>query len=346
MQSSPLETIIPTRFVGPIKIQTAEFNEEIKVPLATLEAPLWLSVNRGASVSRLTKEGIRVAVLRDFMTRSILVEVRDLVYAEFVKKDLQTKLPQLKAIASATGEFIKFEEYYIQVVANLLFIRFSFTTGDAAGHNMVTKASEALLNWLLKQYPELSYVSLSGNICTDKKVSAVNNILGRGKYVSAEITIPSEICQNKLHTTPDKIVALNIKKNLLGSILAGSLQSANAHFANMLLAIYLATGQDAANIIEGSQGVTYAEKHNNDLYFSVTLPNLIVVTVGNGKDLPFAKKNLDAMGCYGKRQPGQNARRLAIITAATILCGELSLLAALTNPSELMQSHLRLERNK
>jgi hydroxymethylglutaryl-CoA reductase (NADPH) len=172
----------------------------------------------------------------------------------------------------------------------------------------------------------------------------VNGILGRGKYVVCEIIIPRDICERRLHTTPEKVVDLNIKKNLIGTMIAGGLRSANAHYANMLLAFYLATGQDAANIIEGSQGVVHAEVRNGDLYFSCTLPNLIVGSVGNGKGIDFVEENLHKLGCKEDREPGANARRLAAICGATVLCGELSLLAAQTNPGELMQSHLKMER--
>jgi hydroxymethylglutaryl-CoA reductase (NADPH) len=162
--------------------------------------------------------------------------------------------------------------------------------------------------------------------------------------VVAEITIPRALCLQELRTTPEQLVDLHIKKNLIGTMLAGGLRSANAHFANMLLAVYLATGQDAANIIEGSQGIVHAEVRNKDLYFSVSLTNLIVGTVGNGKDLDFAQHNLAILGCYADITPGQGARRLAVIIAATVLCGELSLLAAQTNPGELMRTHLTMER--
>ncbi|MDF2691494.1 MAG: hmgA, partial [Gammaproteobacteria bacterium] len=193
-------------------------------------------------------------------------------------------------------------------------------------------------------YKELSYVSISGNICTDKKVSAINGILGRGKQVIAELTISREICEKHLRITPEALVNLHIKKNLIGSLLAGSLRSANAHFANILLAIYLATGQDAANIIEGSQGITYCEVKNDDLYFSVNLPNIIVGSMGNGKHLDFVRENLAILGCTDSRELGKNSQRLAMITAATVLCGELSLLAAQVNPGELTRSHMVFER--
>ena len=240
----------------------------------------------------------------------------------------------------------RFLDMHIQVVGCLIYLRFEFNTADAAGHNMATLASERLVEWILIRYPELEYVSISGNFCSDKKASAVNGILGRGKYVIADVTIPRNLCKRFLKTTPEKIVQLNIKKNLIGNILSGGIRTANAHFANMLLGFYLATGQDAANIIEGSQGLVHTEVRGEDLYFSVTLPNIIVGTVGSGKTFDFVRENLRLLGCLEEREPGQNARRLAIIAACAVLCGELSLLAAQTNPGELMKSHLHLERAK
>jgi len=226
----------------------------------------------------------------------------------------------------------------------MIFVRFACHTGDAAGHNMVTHAADRLLSWLLEQYPDLTYGSISGNYCTDKKVSAVNGILGRGTYVVADTLIPGALCARFLKTTPARLVELNWRKNWMGGALAGSVRSANAHFANMLLAFYLATGQDAANIVEGSQGFTHTETRGDDLYFSVTLPNVIVGSVGNGKGLDFVQRNLEQLDCLAEREPGANARRLAALAGATVLCGELSLLAAQTNPGELMRAHLSLER--
>jgi hydroxymethylglutaryl-CoA reductase (NADPH) len=233
-----------------------------------------------------------------------------------------------------------------QIVGNLLYLRLEMSTGDASGHNMVTGAAEAVMQWVLAEYPQLAHVSVSGNYCTDKKASAVNGILGRGKYVVAEMVVPEKVCRRMLRTTASAVEKLNTRKNLLGTSLAGGIRSGNAHFANMLLAVYLATGQDAANIIEGSQGYTYAVARGEDLYFSVTLPNVIVGTVGNGKGLPFVLDNLEKLGCLAERPAGENARRLAAIIGAVVLCGELSLLAAQTNPGELMKAHRKLERSR
>lgn len=334
---------VPMRVIGPIKIIGSEVNDEVRVPLATFESPLWPSTDRGARVSRFT-EGIHAVVIQDCMTRSILVEATDAAHAYDVLMDLALQRTALNEMVTTSSRYATLQDWHSQVVGNLLYLRFSLQTGDASGHNMVTKAAEVLLTWILERHPSLQYVSISGNFCVDKKVSAVNGILGRGKYVVAEITVPREICQTQLKTTPEKIVDLHIKKNLLGTILAGGIRTANAHFANMLLGLYLATGQDVANIVEGSQGIVHTEVRNDCLYFSVTLPNIIVGTIGNGKHLDFVRHNLDMMGCLSESQPGQNARRLAIIVAATVLCGEISLLAAQTNPGELMRSHIQLER--
>ena len=319
-------------------------NEDVSVPLATYETPLWPSTDRGARVSR-KSSGIRCTVVDERMARSIVVRAENAAEAHKACASLEARFDELAAVVSQTSRFARLLEMNRQIVGNLLFLRFECETGDASGHNMVTKAADGLQNWILEQYPTLSYSSISGNYCTDKKVSAVNGILGRGKNVVAEIEIPRNICARMLRTTPEKMVQLNVEKNLIGGSIAGSLRSANAHFANMLLGFYLATGQDAANIIEGSQGIVHCEAHEDHLYFSCTLPNLIVGSVGNGKGIDVIEENLAAMGCRDEREPGANARRLAVLCAATVLCGELSLMAAQTNPGELMKAHLKLERS-
>lgn len=336
---------IPMRVVGPVKIISAEVTADVALPLATLESPLWPSTHRGARVCT-QAGGIKATVIDERMTRSVLVEADSAANAHQAYLAIQSQQPELQKIVSAASRFAKLININAQLVGSLLYLRFEFLTGDAAGHNMVTLASDKLLQFILQQYPQLRYVSISGNMCADKKVSAVNGIWGRGKNVIAEVTISRDLCKRMLKTTPEKIIDLNIKKNLLGSIAAGGLRTANAHFANMLLGFYLATGQDAANIVEGSQGIVHAELRHDNLYFSVTLPNLILGTVGNGKELAFVQNNLELLGCKEQRAPGQNARRLAVIAAASVLCGELSLLSALTNQGELMQSHIKLERKK
>jgi hydroxymethylglutaryl-CoA reductase (NADPH) len=336
---------VPMRWVGPLRLSGNVATTETQVPLATYESPLWPSVGRGAKVSRLVEHGIVATLVDERMTRSVIVEATDAQTAYSAARSIHARIDELREVVRGCSRFAQLINIKHEINANLLFIRFEFTTGDASGHNMATLASDVLLGHLLETIPGISYGSISGNYCTDKKATAINGILGRGKNVVAELLVPRDVVEGTLHTTAAKITELNIRKNLLGTLLAGGIRSANAHFANMLLGFYLATGQDAANIVEGSQGVVMAEDRDGDLYFACTLPNLIVGTVGNGKGLGFVETNLARLGCREDRAPGENARRLAVIAAATVLCGELSLLAAQTNPGELMRAHVQLERD-
>jgi hydroxymethylglutaryl-CoA reductase (NADPH) len=335
---------VPMKWVGPIRISGNVTTTETQVPLATYESPLWPSVGRGAKISMLTERGIVATLVDERMTRSVLVEAEDAQAAYAAAQQLDLRFQDLCKVVRTCSRFAELIAVRHEIAANLLFIRFEFTTGDASGHNMATLAADALLTHILQTIPGISYSSISGNYCTDKKATAINGILGRGKNVVTELLIPRTVVESRLHTTAEKVAKLNVHKNLIGTLLAGGIRSANAHFANMLLGFYLATGQDAANIVEGSQGVTVAEDRDGDLYFSCTLPNLIVGTVGNGKGIAFVEENLARLGCREEREPGENARRLAVLCAATVLCGELSLLAAQTNPGELMRAHVHLER--
>jgi hydroxymethylglutaryl-CoA reductase (NADPH) len=335
---------IPMQSVGPLKLIGDVVADDLMVPMATYETPLWPSVARGARVAH-HAGGIRVSVIDERMTRSIVLEAPNATEARQAMHSLQTRHEDLQSVVRKSSQYATLIDTHFQIIGKLMYVRLEFTTGDASGHNMVTNAADRLIPWVLSEYPALSYVSISGNLCTDKKVSAVNGLLGRGKNVVCETTISRKLCQRFLKTTPEALVNLHIKKDLIGSIAAGSLRSANAHVANMLLGFYLATGQDAANIVEGSQAINHAEvTAEGDLYFSTTLPNLIVGTVGNGKGLDFVQTNLKQLGCLDARPAGENARRLACIAAACAFCGELSLLAAQTNPGELMAAHLKLER--
>ncbi|MGS2804862.1 hydroxymethylglutaryl-CoA reductase [Nocardia sp. MW-W600-9] len=336
---------VPLQWVGPLRITGNVVDDAVDVPLATYETPLWPSVGRGARISTLAERGIVSTLIDERMTRSILLEADDAYTALTAVRQLKDRFAELQEVVTGSSRFARLIDLHHQINGNLLFLRFEFSTGDASGHNMATLASDHLMDHILTTVSGVRYGSISGNYCTDKKATAVNGILGRGKNVVTELLIPREVVQQRLHTTARQVVELNIRKNLIGTLLAGGIRSANAHYANMLLAFYLATGQDAANIVEGSQGVTHAEDRDGDLYFSCTLPNLIVGTVGNGKHAGFVDENLERLGCREDREPGENARRLAVIAAATVLCGELSLMAAQTNRGELMRAHTQFERS-
>jgi hydroxymethylglutaryl-CoA reductase (NADPH) len=277
------------------------------------------------------------------MTRSFTLQTTNASEAEVIARFVKTNLNQLQNdVVSKLSRYAQLQTIDVYQVANLLYLRIAIFSDNASGHNMVTLVADGVGDYLLKKFSFASYVSVSGNMCVDKKVSVINAIKGRGKHIISEIIIPKAVVESELKTTPEKMVDLNIKKNLLGSIMAGSVHSGNAHYANMLLAIYLATGQDAANIVEGSQGITFAEIRNDQLYFSVSLPNIIVGTIGNGKTGTDAERHLKAMTIEGEFA----SQTLAQIASAVVWAGELSLLAALTNQHELIKSHLAIERKK
>lgn len=342
-------TYVPQRFVGPLSLCFDKSSRQlIQVPLATYESTLWPSVSRGAKLSRLSSKGIVTCVTSDMMTRSVIFEANSLIEAISFQRALSTYEQDFPSIVATTSSYCQYQSCICEVVGTMIYLRLSFSTGLASGHNMTTLAAEAIQQHLLKTSSvPLNYLSISGNMCVDKKNSAINGLLGRGKAVHAELTLTADMVERHLRTTPEALEKLNWHKNYLGSALSGSIRSANAHFANMLLAIYLATGQDAANIVEGSQGFTYAKvNQDRSLSFSISLPNLIVGSIGHGKHSPSALKNLEALGCTGQSHLGDehSALRLAQIIAGTVLCGEISLLAAQNNPGELMKSHRHYER--
>jgi hydroxymethylglutaryl-CoA reductase (NADPH) len=335
---------VPLRWVGPLMLRCGGcVTEKIDLPLATYETPLWASVHRGAKVSSAIG-GIHALLLEDFMARSFLVRVKTASEGFELLKRLEKDL-DIFSIAEKTSTHIKLLKIEGKLLGQSLFVRLCFKTGEASGHNMVTKATDAVLDHVVRHYG-VQHISVSSNMCTDKKVSAINALKGRGKNVIVEGILSREICEKHLKTTPEALHDLNIRKNYLGSIAAGSLLSANAHYANMLLAFYLATGQDAANIVEASQGITttdlIADPTGNLLHFAVHLPNLIVGTVGNGKDLPCIQENLKRLNLNCEN--GTRSQKLAMIIGGAVWCGELSLLAAQTNKGHLTEAHMRLER--
>jgi hydroxymethylglutaryl-CoA reductase (NADPH) len=201
-------------------------------------------------------------------------------------------------------------------------LRFAFTTGDAMGMNMATIASEAMSKLIEKETGAV-LVSVSGNLCVDKKPAAINAILGRGKIVLADVTVPRAVLEEKMHATPEAVAETCFRKCNIGSSLAASLGS-NAHAANMLAALYIATGQDPAQVVEGSMATTTCEVVEGDLYISVRLPCVEVGTVGGGTRLPCQAEALSMLGCQGAGK----VNRFAEIVGAVVLAGELSTLCA------------------
>ena len=356
--SNTCQTILPTKIIKNLNIIICENNntiEQINTPISTYETTLFASIQRGAKVSQ--KSPINTIILDDVMTRSAIFECKNINDIEklvnYLKnEEIINNFKIFQQIVDTTSKHCKIKSHQLGVIGNLLYYRLSYFSYEASGHNITTIATNEIAKYIVDNIQKSSnidvkYISNSGNICCDKKVSAINSISGRGKKVIAEIIVSKQNCKDILHTTPEKVVKLNIQKNLIGSTIAGSICSANAHYANMLASLYLPFGQDIANIVEGSQGVTYCKVNDDgNLYFSVNLPNIICGCIGNGKNIKFVKENLKMIGCINdKNELISNAsRRMACIFSGIVLCGELSLMSALTNTDELVKAHKIFER--
>jgi len=329
---------IPLGIAGPLKVNGDYANGEFYVPLATSEGALVASVNRGFSVIS-ESGGAITKIIDDKMTRSPVLKAKSVTDALKIKAWIKEHFSELKKAAEVTtrhGKLVKIDP--ILVVGKYIYPRFVYTTGDSMGMNMVTIATEAALN-LLTYKTGVHLIALSGNACVDKKPSSLNLIEGRGKSFTAEVVVPRDVVKNKLKTTPEAIVEVNTAKNLIGSAVSGSM-GFNAHYANMIGAIFLATGQDEAHIVEGSIGITTAMvEDNGDLYFAVTLPDVPVATVGGGTSIETARECLEIMNAYGNKK----VHKFAEIVAGTVLAGELSLMGALA-AGHLARAHKDLGR--
>jgi len=276
------------------------------------------------------------------MTRAPVFRVADVAEAEALVSWTRDNFAALKEAAEETtnhGELLDVTPY---VVGNSVYLRFRYDTKDAMGMNMATIATEAVCG-VVEAETAASLVALSGNLCSDKKPAAINAVEGRGRSVTADVRIPREVVEERLHTTPEAVAELNTRKNLVGSAKAASL-GFNAHVANVVAAMFLATGQDEAQVVEGANAITTAEVQDGDLYVSVSIASLEVGTVGGGTKLLTQSEGLDILGVSGGGDPaGSNADALAECIAVGSLAGELSLLSALAS-RHLSSAHAELGR--
>jgi len=327
---------IPLGLAGPLRVEGEYAKGSFYLPLATTEGALVASVNRGCGVVN-AAGGARAGVLADAMTRAPAFVCRDLAHLVATRRWVQEHLEAIRKAAEGTtghGKLLGISPY---AVGRTLFLRFAFQTGDAMGMNMATIATEAAAK-AIEKGTGARLAALSGNMCTDKKAASINLTEGRGKSVIAEVSLSSKLVKERLHTTADAVVDVNTRKNLVGSAKAGAL-GYNAHFANVVAGVFLATGQDAAQVVEGSLGFTTAEADGDGLYFAVSLPALEVGTVGGGTRFPTQQECLNLMGCAGAGK----ARKFAEIVAGGVLAGELSLMGAIAS-GDLGKAHARLGR--
>ena len=331
---------VPMGFAGPILINGEHAQGEFYVPMATTEGTLVASYSRGM---RLTREagGILTTVTDDAMQRAPIFVFEDARAARDFGQWVSANFDQIKVAAEATTRSGKLRDIEQYSAGKMRWLRFNMTTGDAAGQNMVSKATHHACQWILSQQPpRLEHFSLAANFDTDKKHSFVNSLHSRGKRVVAEITLPAALIEQVMHTSGKALFQQRQLSNL-GAFMAGSACN-GAHFANGVAAVFMACGQDVANVAESSAGFVYSElKDNGDYYFSVTIPSLIVATYGGGTGLPTQRECLESMDCYGT----DRAYKLAEIIAATVLCGERSLASAIVS-DQWVSSHDAYGRNR
>mmetsp|Transcript_35788 Transcript_35788/g.83527 ORF Transcript_35788/g.83527 Transcript_35788/m.83527 type:complete len:453 (-) Transcript_35788:637-1995(-) len=334
---------LPVGVAGPLLLNGKTY----QVPLATVEGALVASTRRGCKA--ITESGGAAArVLKQAMTRApVLLFPSAMRACEFQAWMVdEANLLRAKERFATTSRFARLISVQVAVAGKLAYARFACTTGDAMGMNMVSKGVNAVLDDLLgDEFSDMQVLGLSGNMCCDKKSAAVNWVEGRGCSVVVEATISGDIVRRTLKTSVEAIVQLNTAKNLIGSAMAGALGGFNAHASNIVTALFLATGQDAAQNVESSQCMTLISAAGDDLHISCTMPSIEVGTVGGGTILAPQRACLGMLGVAGasRDSPGANSRELATVVAATVMAGELSLMSALS-AGHLLKAHLQHNR--
>jgi hydroxymethylglutaryl-CoA reductase (NADPH) len=330
---------VPIGLAGPLRVRGEHANGDFYVPLATTEGTLVASYNRGMRVLAACG-GVRSTVVGRSMQRGPVFIFPDAVAAREFGHWVEEHLEPIRTAAQATtrvGKLIEIDQYQ---VGPLRYLRFNYTTGDAAGQNMVGKATSAACEWIQANHPGGVKYLLSGNIDTDKKHSQMNVMQTRGRRVIAEAVLRKEVLEELVGVSP-QVFFRQRQISQAGAFLAGSANN-GAHAANALAALFIATGQDAANVAESHAAITYSQLlDNGDYYWSITLPALIVATYGGGTGLATQRQCLELLGCYGQGK----ADKFAEICAGVVLAGEISLAGAVVR-GDWVSAHERLGRNR
>ena len=337
---------IPVGTVGPIPIhgQHVDGEEEIHVPLATTEGALVASVNRGCAALR-NAGGATVDVEDVGMTRAPVFRTSGIKETRKFVEWVNVHEHEIRAFTESTSRYLKLLDIRPFSFGTTVFLRFRFKSGDAMGMNMATLACDQVIEEYITPSTGIQCVSLSGNYCVDKKPAQVNAQEGRGKQIHAEVVLDASTVEKYLKTNAADLTEVQYRKNLLGSQAAGSM-GMNAHHANMVAAFFIATGQDVAQVVEGSLGTTCVEQRDNgSVFFSIFMPDVPLGAIGGGTGLRTQQEALSMMNVSpDPDNPGQAAMRLAEILGATVLAGELSLMGALSS-NHLASAHRTLARN-
>lgn len=330
---------MPLGLAGPLRIKGENAKGDFYVPLATTEGTLVASYSRGMrAVSE--SGGVNATVVKHSMQRAPVFLFGDALQAREFSEWLKVRLDDIRQVAESTtsrGKLVEIEQY---PVANMLYTRFCYTTGDAAGQNMTGKATYVACEWIKQHHPSNPDYLLSGAIDTDKKHSAMNLIQTRGKRVIAEFTLKKEVARDLLRVDPQALYRYR-QIAAVGALQSGAAYS-GAHSANGIAALFIATGQDEANVAESHAGITYGQLlDNGDYYWSVTLPAVICATHGGGTGLPTQRECLEILGCLGN----DKADKFAEIVAAVVLAGDVSLTSAVL-AGDWVSSHEAHGRNR
>lgn len=330
---------LPLGLAGPLRIRGEHAQGDFYVPLATTEGTLVASYSRGMRV--ITEcGGAKTTVVRHSMQRAPVFLFDDAMEARHFGGWLDDNIGLIRVAAESTTRTGKLQEIEQYPIANMLYTRFCYTTGDAAGQNMTGKATYVACEWIREHHPGKPRYFLSGALDTDKKHSAINTIRTRGKRVIAEFTLKREVARRMLRVDPESLYRYR-QIATTGTLQSGAVYS-GAHSANGIAALFIATGQDEANVAESHAGITYGQLlDNGDYYWSVTLPALICGTYGGGTALPTQRECLEVLGCVGAGK----SDKFAEIVAAVVLAGDVSLTSAVMS-GEWVSSHEELGRNR
>jgi len=331
---------VPVGVAGPLRVHGTDGSRDYRVPLATTEAALVASYNRGARLLT-SAGGCNARVVAEAVSRTPMFAFNGLVEAEEFSRFIDAHADLLTDAVSQVTSHGRLVSVRCLIEGNHVYVDLQFTTGDASGQNMVTFASDAICKLILEHSPIApQYWFLEANFSGDKKSTAKSMGHVRGKRVIADITIPRALVEQRLHTTPERMVEYWCA-GAIGGVLSGT-TGIQGHFANGLAALYLACGQDVACVAESATGITRLETTEaGDLYASVTLPNIMVGTVGGGTTLPSAKACLDILGLAGCGK----SRALAEVCGAIVLAGELSIIGAFCS-GDFAMAHRALSRGQ
>src|ERR1700742_4686722 len=330
---------VPLGVAGPLLVNGEHAQGEFYVPLATAEGTLVASYNRGMKLLH-EAGGVKTTIVEDHMQRAPSFIFESAREARAFGQWLTERFDDIAAVAESTTKTGKLKDIEQYSASRIIYTRFNYTTGDAAGQNLTGKATQAACDWIKAEYPAIEQYFLESNFATDKKTSQVNMLHTRGKRVVAEATIPDALLRSVMKSSSELMFRARQVSNL-GGFMSG-VNNNGAHSANGITAMFIATGQDVANVAESSAAFTYAElREGGDYYYSVTIPSLIVATYGGGTGLATQRECLELLGCYGAGK----VRKFAEIVAATVLCGELSLGAAIV-AEDWVQAHDLLGRNR